>query len=125
MDAQRLKQFIADNPPAAEFQPYYYFSKEADSITFYFRDEADYSKRLSDHVTLMLSCESNEIVGCRIKGVSGIIEDLPNYIAARHENVALSIVFLPFRSELASETDRELLNQVAREARKLPLEPVG
>jgi hypothetical protein len=51
------------------FQPYVEMSLEADALTFYFKPNADYSQRLTDHVTLYRSLESNELVGCRIKGI--------------------------------------------------------
>ena len=92
-----VKQFLQANPPAETFSPYCHISKEADTLTVYFKEDGDYSKRLSDHVTLYLSLEDNEIVGCRIKGISGILEDLPNYIRVSHGKIELGLVFLAFR----------------------------
>ena len=82
---------------ADEFKPYYLLSEQADAMTVYLKPDADYSKRLCDHVTLLLSLDTPEIVGCRIKGIRDILQDLPNYIKVSHEGVKLSAVFLPFR----------------------------
>ena len=53
-----------------KFQPYHYYSKESDTLTAYFSDDADYLKRLNEHVTLYLSLETDDIVGIRVKGIA-------------------------------------------------------
>jgi hypothetical protein len=72
---------------------------------------------LSDHITLYRSLETNEIVGCRIKGISGILEDLPNYIRVKGRNgdVELSLIFLAFRGG-APDGVAKTMNDLAREA---------
>jgi hypothetical protein len=104
-----------------QFAPYCQRHPESDAITFYFRPDADYSTRLNDHVTLYRSLESNELVGCRIKGVDGIIEDLPNYIKVNHDGIDLSILFLPFRGN-ADANERATLNSLAHAARDIRLD---
>lgn len=108
------------------FQPYHLLSKEADALTVYLKPDADYSKRLSDHVTLLLSLDDSQIVGCRIKGISGILKDLPNFIQVTHEGFQLSMVFLPFLGCIRDEQGRrdfnELARQVAEQKMMLPAE---
>lgn len=125
MAAKRdLARFLKENPPAKQFVPYCYLNKKTDALTVCFEADPDYSRRLSEHVTLFLSLETNEIVGCRIKGISGIIEDIPNFIRINHQGVELSIVFFAFRGGADGET-REALNDLARVAneRKMVFEP--
>ena len=74
-----LKEFLRKNAPAKQFVPYCHLSEKADTLTVYFEGDADYSERLNDHVTLYHSLETDEVVGCRIKGITGLLEDLPNY----------------------------------------------
>lgn len=57
------------------FTPYCHFSKDSDTLTMYFKDDADYSIRISDRITLYKSLDSCEVIGCRIKGISRIMED--------------------------------------------------
>jgi hypothetical protein len=106
--------------------PYIYHSKEADALTVYFEGDADYSKRLNDHITLYLSIDTDEIVGCRIKGVKGIIEDLPNFIRVNHGSVELSLLFWAFRGG-ADQEESEKINDLARlgTERKMTLDPVA
>lgn len=109
-----LRKFLNENPPGKQFVPYCYLSEEADALTVYFEGDADYSKRLNDHITLYLSIETNEIVGCRIKGISGILADLPNYISANHDDVKLSVIFLAFRG--GADQEAQSINDLARAA---------
>jgi hypothetical protein len=120
-----LMTFLRANPAAKKFVPYCYLDKDADTLTVYFEGDADYSKRLTEHVTLFLSMDTGETIGCRIKGISGIIDDLPNYLSVNHNGINLSLVFLPFRGSAADQATREALNELAKEAsqRQMVLEP--
>ncbi|MHC4398389.1 MAG: hypothetical protein ACYTG0_01775 [Planctomycetota bacterium] len=120
-----LTQFLRENPPAKKFVPYCYLSKEADTLTVYFEGDADYSKRLCDHVTVYISLETGEVVGCRIKGISGLLEDLPNYIQVKHGKVALSVIFLAFWGGARDDEASKAMNQLARVAseHEMVLEP--
>jgi hypothetical protein len=104
----KIKKLLKDNPPARKFVPYCYLSEEADALTVYFEGDADYSERLNDHITLYRSLETKEVVGCRIKGISGILADLPNYIRVRggDGNIELSLLFLAYRGA----ADRDVAN---------------
>ena len=110
-----LMQFLRKNAPTKKFVPYCYVNKQADALTVYFEGDADYSKRLNDHVTLYLSLETDEVIGCRIKGISGILADLPNYINVTHGEVELSVVFLAFRGGAEGDVS-SAMNSLARVA---------
>jgi len=109
----RIEEFIQQQDMAKEFSPYVELNEQADALTAYFKSDADYSKRLTDHVTLYLSLDNDELIGCRIKGVRGILKDLPNYLSVDHDRVRLSVMFLPYVSA-ASEEEREMLKKLAR-----------
>jgi hypothetical protein len=117
---ERIKELLASNPVAIGFTPYHELNLDADALTIYFKPDADYSKRLNDHITLYLSIESQQIVGCRIKGIKGILDDLPNYIEVRQPK--LSLVFLPFRGAAVDERERNAINELAQATRNMPLE---
>lgn len=111
-----LIKALRAEPPANQFVPYCYISKEADALTAYFEGDPDYSERLSEHVTLYRSLETNELVGCRIKGIAGILEDLPNYIHVDRAGIKLSALFLPFRGSAIDDESRQALNGLAKTA---------
>ena len=80
-----------------------------------FEGDADYSARLNDHVTLYRSLETNEITGCRIKGIAELIKDLPNFISVKDGPVELSVIFWAFRGN-AEEENTNAINDLARAA---------
>jgi hypothetical protein len=121
--AKDITSILKELEIATEFTPYVQFSPESDALNVYFRPDPDYSKRLTDHVTLFLSLENNRLVGCRIKGISGILQDLPNYIDINHDGVKLSLIFLSFRGGVDDEKVRTAFNELAKEAGDLVLSP--
>lgn len=64
MTEPELREFLKQNPPAGEFAPYSYLHDG--TLTVYFKDDADYTERLTDEITLCLSLETGEIVGCHV-----------------------------------------------------------
>ena len=111
-----LMQFLRENPPAKRFVPYSYLSTQADTLTVYFEGDADFSKRLCDHLTVYISLDTGDVVGCRIKGISGLLEDLPNYIQVKHGKVALSVIFLAFWAGAKDDEASKAMNDLARGA---------
>jgi hypothetical protein len=110
-----LLKFLKQNPPSRKFVPYCYLNEGADALTVYFEGDPDRSERLSEHVTLYRSLENNEIVGCRIKGIARILEDLPNYITVNDGPLRLSIIFWAFRGTAENE-GVSAMNDLARAA---------
>ncbi|MGA2063595.1 MAG: hypothetical protein ABSG86_01435 [Thermoguttaceae bacterium] len=120
--ATDLRNFLATQIGDGPFRPYLAISREADALTAYFEPDADYSERLTDHVTLYRSIESKEIVGCRIKGISGILEDLPNFLQVEHQGAKLSMVFWSFRGGVDDENLRDAFRQLAKAAGDMSLQ---
>lgn len=112
-----LKEFLKANPPAKQFVPYVHLSREADALTAYFEGDADFSERLNDHVTLYRSIDTNEVIGCRIKGITSLMEDLPNYVHVDHGGAELSIVFWAFRGQ-SDDKSRRAMNELAKAAQE-------
>lgn len=63
-----LAQYLKDAKPGS-FQAQPYYEPETDSLIYYFRDEQSYSKRITKHLTLFLSCNDDSLVGCEMKGI--------------------------------------------------------
>jgi hypothetical protein len=120
--AEDLMEFVRDFKPSNPFKPYYELSRKADALTFRTKPDADYSVRLTDSVTLFRSIDNDQITGCRIKGIAGILEDLPNYITVDGGDKMLSILFLPFRGEAVGQEARDAINELARAGRDMKLE---
>ena len=114
---QEIREILKNNPPSNKFVPYCYVSEQADALTVYFEGDADYSVRLNDHITLYRSLATKEVVGCRVKGIAGILRDIPNYIKVMGGNgdIELALIFFAFRGG-AEKDVAEAVNDLAREA---------
>lgn len=125
--ADNLRQLIKSACTSErEFEPYHELSEEADALTVFFKPDADFSKRLTDHVTLFLSLDNpGDIVGCRIKGITSILEDLPNYLRINHDEIELSVIFWSFRGGVDDDAVRAAFNAMAKAAseREMVLQP--
>lgn len=124
--ATKLRDFLQDNVDGKDlrFRPYCDLREAADALMVFFRPDSYYSKRLTDHVTLYLSTDSpNLIVGCRIKGISGVLDDLPNYMSIDHGGIKLKLIFLSFRGGVEDDDVRNAFNSLAKEAGDLELTP--
>jgi len=113
--ATELNDLFKAHPPAEVFRPYCCYSRAADALNFFHQNVPYHSQRLTDHLTLFLSDDTNEPIGCRIKGVAGILEDLPNFLEVNHGKVKLRVVFLAFAGG-ADEATRAGLAQLASAA---------
>ena len=122
--ATQVTDYLSAQPGNQAFCPYSAISREADALTTYFKGEPDYSERLTDHVTLYRSLETQEIVGCRIKGISALLEDLPNFLQVKHDGVTLSMVFWSFCGGQSDDRVREAFGQLASAAGDMAL-PAG
>jgi hypothetical protein len=122
--ATKLTDFLRDNVAGKplRFRPYCDLREAADALMVFFRPDSYYSKRLTDHVTLYLATDTPDlIVGCRIKGISGILDDLPNYISINDSGVKLKLIFLSFRGGAEDDKIRNAFNELAKEAGDLEL----
>ena len=105
----------------SEFQPTVFYCQESDTLTFYFRDDPDYAKRLGKRVTLYLAVDSAEVVGCQIKGLRHILDTLPNHLEVTHGKLTLKMVFMVFMGNIDAD-DMPLYNEVLHNAEGRELE---
>jgi len=119
-----LIAYIKSHPPVGEFAPCAYFGQEEDALMFYFRNDPDYAKRVNSRVTIYLSEENNELVGCQIKGVGRVLRELGQFdVTIRHGRVKLSLVLLAFMDGmLAGDETREVYREVYRRAAEADVE---
>ena len=86
---------ILSHPPKGAFIPCAYYGEEEDALMFYFRNDPDYAKRVNSRVTVYLSEETDELVGCQIKGVGRVLRELGELdLTIKHKGVKLKVVLL-------------------------------
>ncbi len=116
--ARELVDYIKSHPPEGDFSPCAYYGAEEDSLMFYFRNDPDYAKRLNSRVTVYLSMEDQELVGCQIKGVGRILRELGELdLTIRHGRIKLKIVLLAVMAPMVeSEDTRQIYRELYRRA---------
>jgi hypothetical protein len=112
------------DPPQAAFTPCAYYGAEEDALIFYFRPGRDYAKRLNKLVTLYISLDDEELIGCQIKGVRSVLDELGNFnIEVSHRRIKLNILFLAYAGTVMDDPDARIAYQtLARAASESNLE---
>lgn len=100
------------------FQPCAHYDVDADALTFYFRNDPDHGQRLNSRVTVYYSDDTDELVGCRIKGVRSVLEDIGWFdVSIRHNKIKLDILIVAFHAVFALDTSsREVYRQIGEAA---------
>lgn len=97
---------IMAHPTTGAFQPCAYYGAEEDALMFYFRNAPDYAKRIDSMVTIYLSLDDNELVGCQIKGVGRVLRKLGELdLAIEHGRIKLDIVLLALMDRMLDIPD--------------------
>ena len=60
-----LEKLLKEIPPGMKFMPY--VVRERNQIAAYWSGDADYEKPVNDWITLMVSLETKQVVGVRLR----------------------------------------------------------
>jgi hypothetical protein len=92
--ARDLMEYLAGKEPG-EFTPRPHYCRDADSLTFFFRDEDAIAKRVDDLLTVYVAADGGELVGAKIKGVKRVLSTLGNFgVTIKDEGLTLGVLFL-------------------------------
>ncbi len=94
--AGTLKDFL-NGKVATNFEPRPYYCPDGDFLTFYMKDEECYAQRVDEHLTVYKSTETDELVGCKIKGVLDLIKSLQNFgftLTPEGNSIGLNLLFV-------------------------------
>jgi hypothetical protein len=68
----KLMDYMKDleaTPPPEFVSPQIRYGFREDSLSFYSRNDESYAHRVNELITLFLSFDKNELVGCQVKGL--------------------------------------------------------
>lgn len=125
--ATNLSDLIANfeqETAGQEFQPYAYYDADSDALMFFISNEPEHGKRLNSRVTIYLSDETDELVGCRIKGVHSVLEDIGSFdVSISHRKIKLTMLFAALHGKFAEEPEsRNMYRHIGRHVGKSDLE---
>lgn len=115
-----LNEYLAQQKAPKAFEPKPFYVPEADSLTVYFKDEESYAKRMDELLTVYLSSEKDELVGCQVKGVRRKLDLLGTFgIEIKEKNLTLGLIFLAYMATALDPTPRDTYKKLAEAARKV------
>jgi hypothetical protein len=89
-----LNQYLESNP-CKGFRPVPHYFPTGDYVTFYVKDERCHAERVDDLLTVFLSNENEELIGCKIKGVRHLLDAMGTFgVVVQHEDVSLELFFV-------------------------------
>jgi hypothetical protein len=92
--AETLTEFLKNNR-CDGFTPGVHHSADGDCVSYFVKNDRCIAERVDDLVTVYRSVESNELVGCKIKGVQRILRTLGDFgVTVEDREIGLGIFFI-------------------------------
>ena len=105
-DLTELEKYLHDNAPSGAFSPCARYDEDADALTLFLSNEPEYRERLNSRVTIYRSMESDQIVGCRIKAVKSVLDDLGSFgIAITDGKWRLTMLFVALHGTFSTDEE--------------------
>lgn len=106
-----------------------HYSHQGDLVIYYFRNAASYAQRVDELLTVFRSFETNELVGCKIKGIQNILRTAGTFgVNADHGQVELNFFIFIGAATASDESQvkcyeelREKTGHVSLDRNKLQL----
>ena len=76
--APTLMEYLAGKKCEVFIASPHYF-QDGDFVTYFYRDDLAYEERIDELLTVYRSIDTQEMVGCKIKGVRRILQELGNF----------------------------------------------
>ena len=83
LDLEALRKAIKDGP-RPKFEPHAWYNTAGEMLEVFWSGESSYAKRLNGRLTLLLDLETDEVVGCYIKGLEGVLAERNRAITIQH-----------------------------------------
>ena len=108
---------------AEGFAPTLEYSEVGDFITYYFSNAECYGHRVDDLLTVYLSMDGDEVVGCKVKGIAKILGTLGSFGINVHDaDTRLSLLFLGGAFVSKPGESLEYYRRLAEWTKQIPLD---
>jgi len=97
--------------PCKGFRPAPRYSAPGDFVTFYFREERAFARRVDDLLTVYLSMETKELVGCKIKGVKHLLQTAGSLFVSIDAGKVRLAFFFALGEKVARDPEQKRLYQ--------------
>jgi hypothetical protein len=104
------------------FRPVPHYFRQGDFVTYYFRDERAFAQRVDDLLTVFISFDTKELVGCKIKGVRHILQTAGDFgVTLDDGNVQLGLFFFIGAAVAKDEEQKRRYEELGRMAKNVVL----
>ncbi|MGL6097338.1 MAG: hypothetical protein ACRC7O_16255 [Fimbriiglobus sp.] len=105
--AETLTDYIRTNRPRGFRATPHYFPS-GDYLTYFSSEERCVAERLDDVITIYLSAETKELVGCKVKGVRQILETAGAFRVAVGDDAGIRLGFFFFAGAAPDRAGQEV-----------------
>jgi hypothetical protein len=119
-----MKQLEESEPPCFT-PPQIYYGPREDCLTCYFRSDESYAHRLNDLVTVFLSFDRNELVGCQVKGLQQRLKNDGEFWVQINKGgkLKLGLFFHLLAYDIPEEEPRNRLVELGQKAKDVEVDP--
>lgn len=110
-----LREYMQEND-VGEFQSTPQYFRDGDFLTVFFSDDIAHSQRIDDTLTIYVSDRTKEMVGCKIKGIRQLVENVRSLIEVEHDGISMELILL---SAVGSKPPKEMYYDVREKAKGL------
>jgi hypothetical protein len=90
-----LKRILRGNRSAVQsFKVKPWYSAEGDHLTVFFSPEMCYAERQDGLLTVFISERTGDLVGCKIKGISQLVENIKTTIRVTKDECEMNLILL-------------------------------
>jgi hypothetical protein len=120
--AQDLMEFMREleaSEPEAFIAPQIRYGSAEDLLLVYFRPDESYAKQLNDHVTVFISLNGNDLVGCQIQGLKHHLQSDGHFSLAikTGSKIELGIYFHLLAYDVPEAESRSRLVELGQKAK--------
>ena len=96
VDRERFSDVLARQVATANQNegPSVNYVARGDYLTVFFNDEAYFSERIDDLLTIYRSVETKSLIGCKIKGVSILVQNVASMIDIEDDELSVNLLLL-------------------------------
>jgi hypothetical protein len=117
-----LAEYLAEKPNCKGFNARPHYFQDGDFVSYYFREDPAFEERIDELLTIYFSMDTGEMVGCKIKGVRRILQELGNFsVTIEGGNVTLGLLFVG--AALVNPSQKGQYEKLGSEHGKVPLDP--
>jgi hypothetical protein len=120
--AKNLDEYLDSHPPKG-FRAIPHYFAQGDFVTYYFRNDPCYAERVDDLLTVFLTFDTKELVGCKLKGVKHILQTAGDFGVALDDGaVRLGMFFFVGAALAKDQAQRNRYEQIGREANEVTVD---